>query len=93
VIRFKSEDEIQEAMNRSSRSLFMDNRSKEQIKKYEAEQAKNRRRNATRKQYLKYKARLGDDGPKTLSSFSRMKNANSKGWQELQLKYRKAGEE
>lgn len=46
-----------------------------------------------RKQWERYKAILGDDAPKTLSIFRRIKNTNGERWHELQQNYRDTNRE
>lgn len=73
----------------SNRSFDTDPRAKVERERYEREQEKNRQRRETRKQWEKYKAVLPDDTP-GLAQFTRMKNAKSEKYQELQEAYKEA---
>jgi hypothetical protein len=72
----------------SNRPFNIDNRSKTAIEAYNQDQAEKRRLRLDRDQWERYKLALGDDAPKTLSGFRRMKGANSERWQQLQSDYR-----
>lgn len=63
-------------------------RSKKQIKDYEDDQRRKRRRNREKKQYESMRAVLGDDAPKTLGAFRRMKKSNSDNYQRLMKDYK-----
>jgi hypothetical protein len=60
----------------------------ENVKVYDEQQAKNRRERETLYQYERYKMRLGDDAPKSLSAFKRIKSAGGERWESLQKRYR-----
>lgn len=47
-------------------------------------------RSADRRQHERYKEILGDDAPKTLDSFQKMKYADGEKWEKAQTMYRKA---
>jgi hypothetical protein len=72
----------------SNRSFDMDTRSKTAIERYNKDQADKRKLRMDRQQWERYKLALGEDAPKTLSGFRRMKGANSDRWQALQSDYR-----
>lgn len=65
-----------------------DTRTKSQKEKYKQAQEKKRRARQELKQYDKIKGVLGDDAPKTLGAFRRMKRKQTKGYKELQSKMR-----
>ena len=58
------------------------------LEAYRARQERNRQVYADRKQFERYRARLGDRAPKTFSVFRRVKTANGKRWNELKREYR-----
>lgn len=59
---------------------------------YDEGQAKKRRQREARKQWRRYQTRLGEDAP-SFPAFSRMKQADSQRYRELQAAYREAAEE
>ena len=61
------------------------------LKAYNKSQAINATTLANRKQWQRYRTRMGDEAPARLSTFMRMKNKGGKGWDELQEGYRAAG--
>lgn len=67
-----------------------DNRTPPQRKAYEKEQEIRRKAREETKYYERMKAVLGDQAPKTVGAFRRMKRSNSKGWQKVQAEYLKA---
>lgn len=98
ILELKTPAEIKKDKAFSNRPFEIEDMSKEQqaifnrqIKAYNAGQEKNRKLNANRKQFNRYQARLGEDAPKTFSSFMRAKNADSKKWEDLQSDFRSAG--
>lgn len=66
-----------------------DQRTKEQRKAYEDDQRAKRKAREEMKQYHNMVAKLGDDAPKTLGAFRRMKRANSKNYRKLMAELRK----
>lgn len=79
--------------SRQSMQPFADVRSDAERKAYQASQVKNNRRRADMKQYLRYKARLGEDKvPKTFAAFRSIKSKNGDAWDRLQSEYRKHAE-
>ena len=76
-----------DGMSKSMQRLFNKN-----LDIYNKGQEKTRKLRADGLQWQRYRARLGDDAPKTFSAFRRIKNANGDRWKELQLQYRKAGQ-
>lgn len=55
---------------------------------YRQNQAIKRRLYENRKQYERYKAKMGDNAPKTFAAFSRIKAADGKAWAKLKSAYR-----
>jgi hypothetical protein len=86
---FATEVEIAEAVKRSN-APFEDTRNARQVALYDEQQAKNRQYRQEQHQYERYKARLGDDAPKTLAAFRRIKRADGDSWVRLQQNYREA---
>lgn len=90
VIEFKSKVEIEEVKRRNnSFNPNVDPRTPEQKKAYEWEQRQRRKANEEKKQYARWVAAMGNDAPKTLGAFRRMKRSNSIKYQELQGEYRR----
>lgn len=83
-------EEIEEAIKKSNRP-WTDPRSGEEKQFYNELQNKNRRARDLQYQYERYKKRLGDDAPKSLYAFKRIKKAGGERWEELQNRYRQAG--
>lgn len=87
VEELRSDEELQQAIKRSNEP-FEDNRSDDEKALYSKQQADNRRMRSDRSQYERYKARLGDEAPKTFSAFRRIKKADGQNWKDLQKLYR-----
>lgn len=85
----QTEDELAEDMARSNQP-FEDNRPDAERALYNKQQAQNRQIRQDRYQYERYKAKLGDDAPKTFAAFRRLKKAGGDKWEELTAKYRSA---
>jgi hypothetical protein len=81
-------DDFNSDLAYSNRSFDMETRSKTAIERYNKDQADKRRLRLDRQQWERYKLALGEDAPKTLSGFRRMKEANSQRWVDLQSDYR-----
>ena len=79
--------EIQQAIADSNKT-FEDKRSGAEKGLYNKQQADNRQIRQDRYQYERYKARLGEDAPKSFHAFRKMKKAGGKAWDSLQAKYR-----
>lgn len=75
---------------RSQRDLTVDNRTEAEKAAYDAIQTGNRKQNELRRQYERYRARLGDEAG-TIQSFAKSKRADSDRWYEMQQLYREAG--
>ena len=67
-----------------------DSRSELQKRNYQEEQAIRRKANEEKKAYAKLVAQLGDDAPKTIGAYRRMKRANDEKWQDLQRRYKES---
>ena len=72
----------------SNRSFDIDDRSDRERKAYDAQQERNRKRNADYRQWERYKTVMPSETPRSFSGFRKSKKANSKRYQELQSKYR-----
>jgi len=75
-------------MIEQSNRPFVDNRTEANIRRYNELQREKSRKNATRKQWIRYKAVLPDDTP-DLRTFASMKARNTQTYQELQEAYRR----
>jgi hypothetical protein len=71
----------------SNRPFDIDPRSNSQRINYDREQRNNRKRNADKKQWERYKIVMPSDTPKTLNGFRKSKKANSKKYQALKSQY------
>lgn len=83
-------EEIEEAIKKSNRP-WTDPRSGEEKQFYNELQRKNRQARDLQYQYERYRKRLGDDAPKSLYAFKRIKKAGGERWEELQNRYRQVG--
>lgn len=68
---------------------FEDPRGKEEIDLYNRQQAENRRTRQDLYQYERYKARLGEDAPKSFHAFRKLKKAGGEKWDKYQLDYKR----
>jgi hypothetical protein len=84
----KDPDEIKEAKRVSNLSFNVDRRSESQRKAYENGQALKRRAREEKILYERYRLALGDKVPKTLASFTSIKQKDGEAWQELKRLYR-----
>lgn len=80
-------EEIQADITQSNKP-FEDSRSKREREAYTKEQKLKQQVRQDKYQYERYKARLGDDAPKSFSAFRRMKNTGGENWGNLQYKYK-----
>ncbi len=87
VESLQSEEDLAADIARSNRP-FEDNRPDAERALYNKQQAQNRQIRQDRYQYERYKARLGDDAPKSFHAFRKLKNAGGEKWDVLQEKYR-----
>lgn len=92
VEELQTDDEMQAEIAESNKP-FVDPRPEVEKKLYNEGQAKNRRIRQDRYQYERYKARLGEDAPKSFSAFRRMKKVEGEAWENLQGRYREVGQE
>ena len=88
VARRKDREAI-EAARRRARDFDPeeDRRTPEQRRQYEEEQEKRRIANQEKKMYANWLSIFGDDAPKTIGAFRRMKRSNSKRYQDLLARY------
>jgi len=86
----RTDAEIQEEIAKSN-APFEDTRTEEEKKLYNKQQAQNRRARDDRRQYERYKERLGEDAPKTFSAFRRIKKAGGTPWGVLEAQYKGMG--
>lgn len=82
-----TQEEIENIINISNQP-FEDARKKGEKKLYAKQQAQNRQARRDLYQWERYKARLGEDAPKTFAEFRRIKKAGGEHWEALQEKYR-----
>ena len=59
------------------------------LERYRLKQARNRRLYEDQKQYARYRLVLGDDAPKSFSTFRRIKTADGERWRFMELDYRR----
>ncbi|WP_445506801.1 phage minor capsid protein [Niallia sp. 03190] len=91
VKEFKTDEEIQVEKDKwKNFDPEKDTRTAAQKKAYEKEQAIRRKANQEKKDYAKIVSVLGNDAPKTLGAYRRMKKANSSGYKEMVSKYKTA---
>lgn len=83
-------EEVQKAIERSNRD-WTDPRTGKEKAFYNELQKRNRRARDLQYQFERYRQRLGDEAPKNVYAFKRIKNAGGEKWEELQALYRKAG--
>lgn len=89
VIEHKTDEEINKYIARGKDfNPDLDPRTKAQREAYRKDQSAKRKAREELKQYESIKALLGDDAPKTLGAFRRMKRAKSKGYREMLSKLR-----
>ena len=88
-MEYKSEEEINaESKKWDKFDPEKDTRTPAEKREYERTQKIRAQANAEQKQYARWVALLGDDAPKTIGGFRRMKRENTKNFQKLQSKYR-----
>lgn len=90
VEEYQHEKDIKKAIKDSSRP-FTDNRTERNIQKYEEIQREKSKKNETRKQWIRYKARMPD--LPDLRTFASHKARNTKRYQLWMEEYRKIGHE
>lgn len=87
VESLQSNEDLTADIARSNRP-FEDNRPDAERALYNKQQAQNRQIRQDLYQYERYRARLGDDAPKSFHAFRKLKNAGGEKWDVLQEKYR-----
>ena len=91
---FKSESEINKYIAKGKDfNPNLDPRTKKQRESYEHDQQLKRKARQEMKTYNSIKAILGDDAPKTLGAYRRMKRSNSTGYVKMKQKLRVARQE
>jgi hypothetical protein len=85
---YQDEDDIKQALIDSNRP-FADNRTEENIRKYEQIQREKSKQNETRKQWIRYKARISD--LPDLRTFASHKARNTEKYREWLEDFRKIG--
>ncbi len=94
VIDFKSESEINKYIAKGKDfNPNLDPRTKKQRESYERDQQLKRKARQEMKNYNSIKAILGDDAPKSLGAYRRMKRSNSTGYVKMKQKLRVARKE
>lgn len=89
VIEYEDEADINTKIEESKQfDPSKDNRTASQKRKYKEMQDARRKARQEMKQYAKIKGVLGDDAPKTIGAYRRMKRSNSKRYQEIQAQMR-----
>ncbi|MFE8697972.1 phage minor capsid protein [Cytobacillus sp. FJAT-53684] len=88
VERYQDEDDVKQALKDSNR-VFTDNRTEQNIKKYEEIQREKSKKNETRKQWIRYKSRMPD--LPDLRTFASHKARNTKKYQEWLGDFRRMG--
>lgn len=89
VIEYEDEADINTKIEKSKQfDPSKDDRTAEQKRKYKEMQEARRKARQEMKQYAKIKGVLGDDAPKTIGAYRRMKRSNSKRYQEIQAQMR-----
>lgn len=88
VEEYQDEEDIKQALSDSNRP-FTDNRTEKNIQKYEEIQRDKSKKNETRKQWIRYKARMPD--LPDLRTFASHKARNTKKYQEWREEFRKVG--
>lgn len=89
VLEYETKESVDDKIKKGE--LFdpkKDTRTKQQKEMYDDIQRRRRTARQEMKQYDKIKSVLGDDAPKTIGAFRRMKRSNSKRYKEIQAKMR-----
>lgn len=81
-------NDVDKDVENSNREFAIREEDRASIEKYNAEQKKNAELTRDRRQWEQYKQVLGNDAPKTLSAFRRMKQAGSDKWKDISSKYK-----
>lgn len=88
VEEMRDKEEVDEALE-TSNEPFEDVRPENEKALYNKQQAQNRQMRSDRYQFERYKARLGDDAPKSFHGFRKVKKANGESWKFTQLDYKR----
>ena len=88
IEELQTNDEIKEMISKSNKD-FEDNRSDAERDLYSKGQALNRQIRQDKYQYERYKAKLGEDAPKSFHAFRKMKKAGGEKWSFMQLDYKR----
>ena len=89
VLEYEESESIDEKIKKGKTfNPNVDKRTKKQKEQYEDIQRRRRIARQEVKQYDKIKSVLGDDAPKTIGAYRRMKRANSKRYREIQAQMR-----
>lgn len=86
IEELQTEEEVQSVIEQSNKP-FEDKRTPRERKAYTKEQKLKRQIRQDKYQYERYKARLGEDAPKSFNAFRRMKNSGGEAWQKLHKRY------
>ncbi|MEM5769168.1 MAG: phage minor capsid protein, partial [Bacillota bacterium] len=81
-------EEVEAAIQKSNQP-FEDSRSQQEIDLYNSQQGENRRVRQDLYRYERYKARLGEDAPKSFHRFRQEKKRGGNSWGKVQLDYRR----
>ena len=87
----QEESELQADIEASNQP-FEDPRPEVERNLYNKQQAQNRQARQDLYQYERYKARLGEEAPKTFSAFRRLKNKGGEPWEDLRYYYKYKGD-
>lgn len=89
VLEYEESESIDDKINKGKNfNPNVDTRTKKQKKEYDDIQRRRRNAREEMKQYDKIKSVLGDEAPKTIGAYRRMKRSNSKRYNEIQTKMR-----
>lgn len=79
-------EDVKQALEQSKQP-FDDGRQEVEVELYNSQQAQNRQMRQDRYQYERYKARLGEDAPKSFHAFRQAKKTGGEKWEKLQYSY------
>lgn len=86
-------NDIDKDITNSNRPFIEPNKSDKQVQAYYQNQREKAKLRRDRLQWEKYKTVLGNEAPKTLAGFRRMKKANSENYKEMKRKYKEMKKE
>lgn len=87
--KYWTDEERKKYLADGKKSLYKDERTKEEVDKYNAIRREKSERWQDRKQYDRYRAILGKEAPKTFSGFRATKRADGDNWNFMQLDYKR----